>query len=192
MAIQTAQKLLINQADFIGLVELPNNLPPAKLNTAIQQAQQFDLAEVMGFEFYSDFMYSQQLDQTPTEAYKELLNGGNYNTKYYHTGLKAVLVFFSAARLVRSIDLHITPNGMMIKRNEYSDHADLKEIGKKATEYENTARAYWQESVNFINFSGKDNFPLWANFGCNSTEVTGRQRILGISGRSIHTYGRRR
>lgn len=199
--------MLITKTNFAPYVELSANLHDSKLKPKILEAQMFDLAGLMGANFYADMIQwvdddGRVKDNAP-EQYKDLINGKTYNIQQsgvtipiVSTGIKPVVVYFAAARLIRSLDLHITPNAMMYKRNEYSDHADTKAIGMKATEYENQAIGYWRnQAVPFIDFSGKDLFPLWHSFStCSNERIAGsRQRITGVKGKGYpnnYYYGR--
>lgn len=185
--------MIITRADFPNYIEIASSLIDAKLNPRITEAENFDICGLMGNSFFFDMMQWVNPDGSlkadiPT-PYKDLINGTTYNTTYILPGIKPVDVYFSGARLIRSLDLHITPNSMAYKRNEFSDHADGKIIGMKATEYENLAIAYWNKCVLFIEFSGKDNFPLWYGFkNCGNEESTGRQKIIGVKGRTNRGY----
>lgn len=166
--------LLIAKADFTGLVDLAQNLPDAKLNPRIYEAQQFDLKPLLGDDMYFDLLNNQDKD-----TYLPLLAGTDKQQ-----GLKPIVVYFTAARLMRRLDLNITPSGMMIKRNEFSDHADIKAISAAATELENIALAYWNDVKNYIQSKGKAVYPLFKDFcGCCDAPSGYRPRVYGIGGR---------
>lgn len=182
--------MLITKGDFEPYIDVAANLSDKKLYPKIREAETFDICGLMGDEFYYDMMQWVNEDGSfkvdMPDGYRDLINGVTYDNTIVLPGLKPVDVYFSGARLIRSLDLHITPNSMAYKLNEYSERAGPKAIGMKATEYENQAIGYWRKCVSFIDFSGKDIFPLWNGFAsCGDSEVShARQRIIGVKGRS--------
>lgn len=164
---------LITKTDFAPYVDIAQNLSDAKLNPRILEAQNFDLKYLMGEDFYYDFISDLTSDK----------NKNIYNGAERQQGIKPVLVYFTAARLVKALDIHITPNGVMQKRNEFSDHVDTKLIGLKIKEYENLANAYWDEVSRYIEAKGKIIYPLYPTFcGDAGKSTTSGTMIYGIGG----------
>lgn len=161
---------LIKKADFAPYIDIAANLSDSKLNPRILEAQMFDLKPLLGVELY---------DTLPITDFADYIT--------------PVLVYFAAARLVKSLDLHITPNGLMTKRNEYSDHVDTKAIAYKVTEYEQLALAYWGEAVTYLNDNKKE-YPLYIGFsngcGCDNRVNNYRPTITAIKGKGTG-YGYR-
>lgn len=184
--------MLVTKTDFAPYVELPSNLPDAKLNPKINEAETFDLCGLMGFDFYNAF-----IADNSSQPYTDLLNGATYtktingvDVPITFEGLKPVICLFAYSRLILVIDTHLTPNAVMNKRNDFSDHADEKQIGRQVTGYQNNALAYWQKCVNFIVNSGREDFPLWADFGCSYRgDTRPRQRLTGVVGRGNNYPG---
>jgi len=172
---------LITKSDFAPYIDVAANLSDAKLNPRIWEAQQFDLKELMGDTFYFDL-----IGNSTDSKYQDLINGGSYVAKdvtYLYDGLKPVLVYFTAARLVRHLDLHITPNAIMTKRNDFSDHVDNKAIANKVTEYQNQAIAYWEDTRKFVVNRGKTIYPLYTGFGCNEETRAFSPKTYGVRGK---------
>lgn len=173
--------LLISKADFAGRIDISANLSDAKLNPQIQLAQDLDLAPLMGDSFYFNTLFVSE-----NEPYLTLINGGVYtkdDIDINFEGLKTVLVYFTGARLIRKLDSHITPNAIMQKRNEFSDHVELKEKIFDANQLENIALAYWTKLINYIE-NEPSQFPLWKN-NCGCTNKIGyRPRMTSVG------YGR--
>lgn len=171
--------LLISRSDFSGKIDISPNLSDAKLNAQILLAQDLDLVNLMECDFYNSVMAS------PSD-YTDLINGGTYTVKDIaipFEGLKTVLVYFTGARLTKKLDSHFTPNGIMQKRNEYSDHVELKEKIFDANQYENIAIAYWNKIVPYIE-SDPEKYPLWKN-NCRCERKSGfRPRMKSVG------YGR--
>jgi hypothetical protein len=173
--------LLICKDDFTGYVDIARNLSEEKLAPRILEAQNFDLKPQLGEALYQDMLKVIPLP----DNYKKLMGGDGF-----YQGLIPAMVYFTAARLVRRIDLHITPNAIMQKRNEFSDHVDYRDRNATATEFENIALAYLNEAVQYIKSKGPDIYPLWPEFAkCNTGDRVGyRPRIYGIGGRDTNGY----
>jgi hypothetical protein len=186
--------MIIQRTDFAPYIDISSNLKDAKLEPQVNEAMQFDVCGLMGNDFFYDFMQYVNPDggvkTDSPQQYQDLFNGSLYNENYVNPGLKPVIVYFSSARLLRSLDLHVTPNAIMTKRNDFSDHAEYRAIGQKATEYENRALAYWNKLTDFINDSGKVKFPLWNGFkSCGSgSNLQPRQRIFTVKGAGTNGY----
>lgn len=177
------EQLLISKSDFDGHIDLSVNLNAGKkLNQHILHAQDFDLSPLMGDKFFNDMLANYD-----KEPYIELLSGGTYvkdEITYNFSGIKTVLVYFSGSRLVKELDLHITPNAIMAKRNEFSDPVSISEKTFRANQLDNTALAYWNKIVKYIEFKGDSVFPYWKK-DCGCDRKTGfRPRIKSVG------YGR--
>lgn len=195
---------IISVSDFAGRITLPTNLRTDILNPYITDSEDFDLCELMGNTFFYDFMGSFNEDGTQKEsasqAYKDLYTGVTYTYKevqYVSPGIKPVLVYFAGARLIKGLDMHITPNGMMQKRNEFSDHSELKEKVFQSSQYENQAIAYWNKCVIYLD-ANKADFEHWRSTCCeHQSGYRPRMKAVGKENFANHdiyfgTYGVRR
>ena len=151
-----ATPLIITKSDFVGRIELPNNLGAEKYTQHITHAEDFDLCKLMGNEFFYYFMSFFEADGTiktdAPDAIKELYNGSEYTVNdvvYSNPGVKPVLVYFAGARLIKGIGNHITPNSFSTKVNEFSEPVSKSTTLFQATEYENQAIAYWNKCLLF-------------------------------------------
>lgn len=140
--------LLIKRSDFLGIVKVPNQLPDADLNTAILRAQDFDLSREIGPVFYSYLFGFIETDGTlkpgTPAAVISIFNGQTYvfrTVNMTSPALKEALVYLAAARLVETIDAHLTPHGMRDKTNEFSEQVSLNRKGKIVNTYENMGLA---------------------------------------------------
>lgn len=204
---------IISVSDFAGRITLPSNLRTEILDPYITDAEDFDLCELMGNTFFYDFMASFNADGTQktdaSQAYKDLYTGITYTytasdnseVQYVSPGVKPVLVYFAGARLIKGLDMHITPNGMMQKRNEFSDHSELKEKVFQASQYENQAIAYWNKVIIYLNSSNEavaDTFEYWRSTCCeNKSGYRPRMQAVGKENFTDHDiylnrYGIRR
>lgn len=167
---------IITKADFEDIIELPANMRDEKLNPQIVKAQEFDLAKLMGEDFYYYFLSWFKEDGTlktdaPQEI-KDLYNGSTYTSNEIsknNPGIKPVIVCYTGARLVRKVDAHITPNGYMDKVNEFSEHVSGSRKAFDSNEYDNQALAYWHKVLRFME-SDKNLFTQYFtdSCGCNS------------------------
>lgn len=164
--------LIITRSDFAGRVELSNNMADAKINNRILEAQDFDLKELMGAAFYYSFVGD--VVSTPNQL---LLNGGEYivnDITYNFSGITPVLVYYATSRLIKNLDLHFTPNAVMQKRNEYSDHLESKDLTWRANQFVNQALEYWRQCSDFLD-NNKADYTLWKpNNACCSDDQQGR------------------
>lgn len=187
---------IISTSDFTGRIVLPANLRTDILNPYIIDAEDFDLCSLMGNSFFYDFMNKTfnsdgTVKTDAPQAYKDLYNGITYThtlsdnseVEFTSPGVKPVLVYFAGARLVKGLDMHITPNAIMQKRNEFSDHSELKEKVFQATQYENQAIAYWNKCVIYLdtkNGENKDTFPYWHSGCCSDNRSGYRPKMQAV------------
>jgi len=199
---------IITKSDFTDIVEIANNIIDKKLNPQIVNAQEFDLCELMGDDFYYYFMSWFDTDGTikdnAPQPIIDLYNGSYYSLSVnaptggivddeddtfqfnassvdrYNPGIKPVLVCYTAARLVRKVDAHITPNGYMDKTNEFSEHASGGRKAFDSNEYENQALAYWHKVLKFME-ADKGLFPQYfTDCGCNTGNGKVKPRMIPI------------
>lgn len=182
--------LLIQQSDFAPFIELPSNLSANKLSPQIRKAQDFDLCALMGNQFYyyflSFFDNAGVISPTAPQAIIDLYSGSTYvidNITYPNDGIKPVLVHFAAAKLVHTIDLHITPHSFAQKINEYSEQPSQGRRIFTATEYENTALAYWNKLKPYLTEKSSDYPQYFINHcGCGSLRNDVRVKRVSVGG----------
>jgi len=189
-----ATPLIIVKADFAGRVELPNNMAAEKYNQHILHSEDFDLCKLMGDKFFYYFMSNFETNGTikpaAPQAIKDLYSGVDYTVDditYSSPGIKPVLVYFAAARLIKAIGNHITPNSFATKINEFSEPVSNGTKTFQANEYENEAIAYWNKCLLYMS-NNKDLFPIFyeADCGCSGSRSAGkRPTMIPVGGRSI-------
>lgn len=174
-----ATPLIINKSDFVGRVDLPANLSDIKkLNPHIQHAEDFDLRNLMGDRYFYHFISWFNTDGTlKTDApddVKNMFNGSVYEVdtvEWSNPGIKPVLVYFSAARLIKGIDLTVTPQSFATKTNEFSEQVSASRRNQQANEYENQAIAYWNQIRIYLGHNRED-YPVYFvnHCGCGREE----------------------
>ena len=172
---------LITFSDFEPYRELTGNLDVTeRLNPYITQAQNFDLKQLMGNQFYTDLV-----NNSSDQNYQDLLNGGDYvynNLTYSFTGLKAVIVMFAYARFLANQNINVTRFGVVFKNNnDVSERVDTKTLQAAISNAKEQAIAYWNECEEFLCNNSTD-YPLWGD----DPVVTGRKKggvvITGVGG----------
>lgn len=179
--------LIIKASDFSGMVEIPSNLRAEKLNPCILLAQDFDLSRLMGDRFYSYFISffntNGTIKEDAPDAIKSLYSGTEYTVEgitFSYAGIKPVIVFFAAAKLIGTIDLHITPNSFATKINEYSDQPSQGRRIFMQTSYENTALAYWEKAKGYLS-NDRDLYPEYFLRHCGCWVEDNNVRIKRVS-----------
>lgn len=189
-----ATPLIITKSDFVGRVELPNNLGNEKINQHILHSEDFDLCKLMGDRFYYYFMSNFEANGTikvaAPQAIKDLYDGVEYTVEditYSSPGIKPVLVYFAAARLIKKIGSHITPNSYSTKVNEFSEPVSNSTRVFDSNEYENEAIAYWNKNLLYMS-NNRGLFPYFYenDCGCGNGRTNGkRPTMIPVGGRSI-------
>lgn len=179
--------IIITKADFENQVELSVNLKDQKLSPHIRHAMDFDLRELMGDRFYYYFLTWFNPDGTIKDGVPpNILNlyaGDNYevdSVPYTNPGIKPVLVYFAAARLIKGIDAHITPNGYRDKVNEFSEQVGAGRKSFQANEYENQALSYWRQVETFMGYR-KDMYPEYFVSACGFGPERNNTRAKRVS-----------
>lgn len=191
-----ATPLLISKSDFAGRVDISANLDASKkLNQHILHAQDFDLRELMGDKLYWDMINNYNISTADpkvfTAPYLDLFNGVVYTNDGIpvgYEGLKPVIVYFAAARLIKGLDTHITPNAIMAKRNDFSDPVELKTKVFEATQYENAAISYWNMSKKYLDVN-HSLFTYW-NYDCGCVNESNFRPRMTAVGHSPEYYNR--
>lgn len=174
-----AVPLLVNKSDFVGRVDLPANLSDVKkLNPNILHAQEFDLRSIMGDRYYYSFINNFNTDGAiktdAPQAVKDIFNGSVYEVEsieWSNPGIKPVIIYFAAARLIKLIDLTITPQSFATKTNEFSEQVSSSRRNQQANEYENQAVAYWNQIKTYLSHN-KEAYPTYFlnHCGCGRDE----------------------
>jgi hypothetical protein len=136
-----------------------------KLNTYIQEAQEFDVMKFLGDEFYialeNDFIAQPSL---PT--YSDLFNGSEYiyaGVTYRHRGIKAMLIYYAYARYLANTQSNQTAFGNVAKTNPDSTPVSDKTIQRQVEQA--LAGAYkYQSDVNdyLCRMYSTFPYPLWS------------------------------
>lgn len=154
--------LLINKAKVSELLQIAIGIPEADFEKYIEEAQKFDLKEILPEEFYYDLL------KNKTESnYADLIDGGEYEYKeknYAHDGIGAVLAYFTYARFQLNSPIVSTTYGLVMKNNPHSTPVELEE--RRSTYYKKREEAnkIMKDVIKFIE-RRIDDYPLWNEKG---------------------------
>lgn len=131
----------------------------------ISEAQENDLKMQLGNRLYSDLL-SYINDPTGLPNYSLLLNGGSFQGNgqscgdnfIVFKGIKAALVYYTQARLVRFQPTNITRFGVNTEQKQYSQQSDFKERDQLSRELKSIADRYMQDNFNYMRLD-ITNFP---------------------------------
>ncbi|MDB5148222.1 MAG: hypothetical protein JWQ57_2242 [Mucilaginibacter sp.] len=182
-----SQIYLINQATFADYEDISVNVKPERMNVFIKKAQDLDLKPFLGHAFYYDFILNCNLDGTiktsAPQAYKDLLNGGEYVDRYGHIilyeGLIPALIYFTFARFIEGDAVHYTATGPVVKHHDNGDAVTPKDIVRIVQQQRSVANAHANEVEKFL-FDNQKDFPLWRYSEKNKSSRQGGPRIRGI------------
>lgn len=163
---------MLNKNDFekIGLVAAHCNLP--KLDIAIEEALQFDVINLFGYNLMSDVLANwgeASKDNPMEEVYKDLIFGKDYensNGKHLNPGIKQVWVYYAYARYILINNYNDTANGMVKKDNDWSMPTPLKELTEFSNKYRSMGKISSEEVIKFLCFKKQD-YPKFNDCGCN-------------------------
>ena len=181
----------------------------AKIDPYISEAQQVELRDLLGLEFFykilsvitdhrnhvEDFVPTEEAEvYQPTseeQKYLLLLNGGNYETSQGHTiqfsGLATVLSYFSYGRFLVNDNVKHTDSGFVFKQNQFSEPIDQKTVSAKHQDARSMALSHWGDVILFLD-TKKEDYPLWRmNCKPQGNKVRSSTRISSVNNRN-HEY----
>lgn len=181
---------LINRSDFKA--DMSVNISEKRLKEHIENAQRFEVATLMGKEFFLDLLakfksrkdgFDSNPAYTPSdieEAYHQLLNGTTDVDMF--EGLKPVISYYAYARFVLANDLKINDGGNSFKMGDNSERASFNSVKNASIRAESDALGYWNEVKSYLD-KNTATFTLWiSNTGCGNAEKrrTGMPRISSV------------
>jgi len=170
---------LITLADIRTFKAISSNLNSLKLDSEINEAQEFDLRPILGDEFYlaliNDFAASPSLT-----TYSDLFNGSTYvysGNTYQHDGIKAMLCYYAYARYLNNSNTNATAYGTVIKLNQESEPVSEKTLSRLVGQAISGAKVFENRIRDFLTRNSAD-YPLWE---CSKdNQKTGGLRISAV------------
>jgi hypothetical protein len=170
--------LLVSIADFTDLgILFPVNTSIDLMKRYIIEAQDFDIKPVLGELLYYDILANSDDDK-----YVDLLAGDiDYtylNHNYTYTGgLKDAICSYAYARYLPYANKKNTEFGIVMKRNENSDHVSTKDIQLQMNDAKSAGFGYLENVKTYLTRKNQitpGTYPLW-RFG-------GTPPLFGIDG----------
>jgi len=163
---------LITLANIQAVKSISLNVNESKqLTPYIQEAQNFDLRELLGDAFYLDLIAD--FTASPSLAdYSLLFNGGSYihgNETYYLDGVKQFLIYCTYARYLSNSNVIPTATGLVHKTNQYSEKVDEKTIARLVAQSRSGATFIENGIKDYLRRKSSD-YPLYK---CEREKSTG-------------------
>ncbi len=154
---------LITLDDIKNFKPISLNVNETKqLKPFILEAQEFELKEFLGDEFYlalvADFNASPSL-----ATYGDLFNGVQYTyngTTYENTGIKPMLIYYAYARYLNNANPIITANGIVQKNNSSSTPVSEKTIARLVNQATSGGKVYENRVVDYL-VRKSSSYPLY-------------------------------
>lgn len=144
-------RLLISRRDVDALAR-PCLADDKEAERFIEEAERIDVAPQIGAEIYL------KIKESPRD-YEDLLTGGVWRTEGGQTqvfaGLRVALAYYAYARIVKNGGHVASRFGFTEKRDEYSNHVELKQRTAEANDAYDVACEYMRGCVAYIKANAK-------------------------------------
>src|SRR6188768_1626574 len=123
--------LLIDIDEFQSDRLIPDITDTEKIERSVREAQELDIAPLLGEAFYSDILLNYNSSNSNEEdTYLTLIQGDQYEDSDGNTiifpGLRMVIKYYAYARHLISIPINVGTAGISFKDTPYSTRADNK------------------------------------------------------------------
>ena len=147
----------IIQADFPNDIHFPSTIKyDERVKPKVLQAQQFDLRQVVGKEFYAELVLT--LENGNLLAGGETYLQADYDALLPY--LKQYLTMASYARYLGEADEHNTRYGTVTKINPHSQILDPADRDRKIRTYRSMAASYANDICEFLS-DNSSKYPVW-------------------------------
>lgn len=153
-------------------IDLGKNVNEDKINPILKQAQDVDLRDYLGMQFYFDVIAN-----IDNENYQALLFGGTFEYKgvqFYQEGLQSMLADLFMARYIMTINTNITPFGATTKLSDNSEPTDRNTLKDISQMHKESAGSKW-EIIKLYLGQNKALFPIYNS--SPNTIVTGERKL---------------
>ncbi len=151
-------ELLLNRTDVEKYFQVAIGRNDKDFNKFIQQAQMFDLRNLLPEKFFYDMIKNKD-----EASYQKLINGGEYTYEdypYQHEGIKGVLAHFIYGTYLFKGGITDTSFGQVIKQTPHSDPVDFKERKDWYYKHREHAGVLFEDVKNYLD-RNKEQFPIW-------------------------------
>lgn len=150
----------------------PCTADEAIVERAIEEAELLDIKPALGDKLFNKLQNS--------VTFSRLMEGGEYEacgeTRTF-AGLKRTLAYYAWARLINSATHHLTRFGYVVKSDDYSRSADLRERQQAVGDATAIANAYMHECLRYIE-AHPDIFADYSGCGAITANKT-RYKVIG-------------
>ena len=178
---------LITVSDIKNYKTLSINIAALKIDSEINEAQEFDLRPILGDALYLDLLTD--FEASPSLAtYNELFNGCTYTysgNTYQHDGLKAMLCYYAYARFLNNSNTNSTAFGVVIKNNNDSEPVSEKTLSRLVGQALNGAKIFENRTLDYLRRNSAD-YPLYKCYAEN--KQTGGITITPVRGDKNKRY----
>lgn len=173
---------LINLSDFTPYKAISENINASKkLDMYIIEAQTTYLYDSMGHEFFYQLLEEMENSPVATE-WDNLFNGVDYNETTHQRlikfeGIKPALIYWAYARFIANANYTVTAHNFVIKKDEWSENASEKTIGRLIQQANEMGETYWNRVEKYLHDQRTLNptwYEAWGQHHCHE----------GIKGRS--------
>lgn len=156
----------------VELYARPCTVDEEIVERAIEEAELLDIKPALGDRLFNHLQNSVE--------YARLMEGGEYEacgeTRTF-AGLKRTLAYYTWARLINSATHHLTRFGYVVKSDDYSRSADLRERQQAVGDATAIANAYMHECLRYIE-AHPDIFADYRGCGAITANKT-RYKVIG-------------
>lgn len=188
----TATPYLITRADFAQYQDLAANVPAARLNSFILDAQNFDMKPFLGLPMYQAMLRGVTNDPVTgapvfpaayLQPYLDLINGVTYTDRLGNPidspGVKPMLVYFALSRMAQWGNYTFSATGIIKKKHEEADALSGKEISIMVDEHRSKGKSVENEVKMFL-LTKQASYPLYFVNDKGDRQRGSGARISGI------------
>jgi hypothetical protein len=151
--------LLLTAQEFRNILDVSDSSKNKTIvERSIRDAQNDDLMNLLGFNFYSEILNNAAEPEIIT-----LLDGGAYQydgKSYFNPGLKLVIAYYAYSRYILNNAQKDTAFGIVQKQMQDSQAPSTSRLKEIAKQHNQTAFQYWAQVEVFLNRNTTD-YPLW-------------------------------
>lgn len=177
--------MLINLAEIQKYRKIPSSIDLTRVSPFIQEAEELDIKPILNV--CDEDFYQEILDNQNNSPYTLLLAGGEYTNKDGNKtsfiGLKAVIVYYTLARMVSSLDHVITNFGNVQKSINQSEPINERYKQNLIQDYRNIASGYFYQVKKYICDAQDQNSNVYPAFEAFHKRKKGAFGIIAVGGK---------
>lgn len=160
-------KILITKQHLDEFRPISGFIDIDRINPYIQEAQSFDLKQLLGPALFVDFMAKYDNDGLGAiyTAYQNLLKGSTYTVSgrtYEHPGLIGFLVYCTLARFYNGQQTNVTRYGLVGLQGEGMTPLDARAVAAEVAQLKANALSFAEEIRDFL-AANASTYPLYSS-----------------------------